>query len=142
MPVPGIWGPLLWKVLHPLSIVQSTRNSFQKDKEYQYKWLIEHLETIIPCEECRKHSKEYRQSHPGYMTNPKEWMWTFHNAVNTRLGKEEFPLDQLLESTSIRKSWKEYTDSLQESLLTGHLRGELVKEYKRHLLLWAAFSGL
>jgi len=123
MPVPGVWGPIVWNILHQLSIQQEIPQQFQKDKILQYKWLIEHIESIIPCEECRKHVQQYRRSHPTYMNNPKEWMWEFHNAVNQRLGKEPFPFESLEKKGSIRDFWKPYPYLLQESLLIGHLRG-------------------
>jgi FAD-linked sulfhydryl oxidase len=47
----------------------------------------------LPCAECRGHATAYLAEHPpslGSSEALQSWVWTFHNAVNRRLGKPHF----------------------------------------------------
>jgi|UniRef100_A0A6C0DN64 hypothetical protein len=145
MPSPEVWGPVLWTILHSIAYTQEKQKTLLlQDAHYQYVWMIEHLETCIPCEECRQHTIEYRKKHPYRGVSPIRWIWEFHNAVNERLGKESVSFESMEHRTvsSIRDAWKNYTKTIQESLSTGRLRGDLLKEFTRHFKLWASFIGV
>ena len=139
MPLPAVWGPKAWKLLHAIGSKRVPK--LPKDEVREITWLLYHLEYIIPCPECRSHIIEYRKKNPFIdPTSTGAWIWTFHEAVNERLGKEEGPPFTLSlgSSTNILESWKEYQEIIKDSFLNGNLIGKDVKEWGRHLRLWLA----
>jgi hypothetical protein len=151
MPVPGIWGPRLWKVLHRIGYYSKfpVSDVLRKDARREFDWIIQHLETIVPCPECRQHIESYRKSHPicDYPEGVAKWMWEFHEAVNERLGKPKWNIyfdtfDTLGSGKeNLRSLWREYTKSIFESVQMGHLPGKNISEFTRHLLLRQGFMG-
>lgn len=142
MPVPGVWGPVAWSILH--GIGAKDKSPFPVDLYRETIWLLKNLEFIIPCSECREHIREY-QKHTSYPKEQKdvgEWIWKFHDGVNKRLGKEPSPdfSKTLGSDIHIMKKWKEYKQIIKDSILTGHVRGENIKSWERHLYLWKSFS--
>ena len=99
----AVWGPKVWGLLHRLSFYSNRR-----DITAAWKSVLRLFSDTIPCALCRKHMKEYLLSNPLIFTNTQEgnkiretiivWLHTFHNNVNLRLGKEQFPYE-LLELT-------------------------------------------
>ena len=76
-------------------------NGRDRKKVAQYVELVERIIENFPCPRCRKHASVYLSKHP--ITDPElardkeglfKWSWTFHNAVNARLGKEYIDYDQ------------------------------------------------
>ncbi len=145
MPVPSIWGPKLWAVLHAIGARAGTNlKALRIDEAREIKWLLDHLETIVPCPECRQHIQKYRGTVglPGETRNTGEWLWKFHNAVNVRLGKVEHPFDSGLgASTNILQAWAEYQTVLKESMFRGTVQGKALGDWNRHLRMWMGFAG-
>jgi hypothetical protein len=145
MPVPAIWGPKLWSVLHAIG-ARAGKNSkaLRIDEAREIKWLLEHLETIVPCPECRQHIQAYRQG-SGLPTNTYDtglWLSKFHNAVNSRLGKVEVPFtEDLGKGTNIIESWNLYQAVLKESMFKGTVQGKALADWNRHLRMWMGFCG-
>jgi hypothetical protein len=140
MPPPSVWGPLLWKVLHKIGL-PSKNPSLRNDSEREGMWLITHLDTILPCKECRDHLIQFKRANPipkSYATLG-EWICALHNSVNEKLGKElcsPEPYD------SDRKAdWEKFVASVRESVLLRLITGEHVREYSRHVLLWIHYSS-
>ena len=139
MPLPAIWGPKAWKLLH--AIGSRTNPKLPIDEKREITWLINHLEYIIPCPECRNHIIEYRKKNIfNDPSNTGAWIWTFHEAVNERLGKGEGPpfTYSLGRDSNPLNCWKEYQEVIKDSFLNGNLIGKDVKEWGRHLRLWLA----
>ncbi len=141
MPVPGVWGPKLWAVLHALGARAGLCSKAFAADELRYSlWLLEHLESIVPCPECRQHIVAYRKDNPlpEQTRMLGEWIWTFHEAVNQRLGKPAGPpfTQELGQTTRLQESWKEYQRSVQESMLKGSVSGDAIREWGRRFQLW------
>lgn len=147
MPVPGIWGPKLWDVLHSIG-ARGGRSveKLQGDELRELKWLLEHLETIVPCAECRDHIVNYRKQNGiiGIASEIGVWVWKFHNAVNERLGKPVRSIESIEtgQSVDVLEGWRVYQSVLKESMFKGSVRGEAIKDWNRHLRLWLGFAGL
>lgn len=146
MPLPSVWGPKLWPVLHAFGARGGKALvRWHEDERREILWLIGHLETIVPCPECRKHIEEYRRSNPLPVDARElgEWIWKFHEAVNERLGKERGPAFEVVleqyQKVQIQKLFQEYFDLVKECVLKGTLSGTAVREWRRHLIL---FFGL
>jgi hypothetical protein len=143
MPLPAIWGPPAWKLLHAIGARAGTcKNSkLKQDEIRECFWLLSHIEYIIPCPECRSHLIDYRkkQGLPD-ISGIGAWIWTFHEAVNERLGKPEGPpfTHDLGKNINISESWKGYQEIIKDSYLNGNLLSKDVKEWGRHLKLWLA----
>lgn len=143
MPLPAVWGPHAWKLLHSIGArAGSCKNpKLQRDEVRECLWLLSHLEYIIPCPECRSHLIEYRKKQGlPEVSNYGAWLWTFHEAVNERLGKPEGPpfTHELGKDSSPTQLWKTYQDIIKDSYLNGNLLSKDVKEWGRHLKLWIA----
>ena len=146
MPVPGIWGPRLWNLLHRIGYYtkHTPANVLYTDARREFDWIIQHLETIVPCPECRQHIESYRKECPVPIEGIGKWIWEFHEAVNERLGKPKGPeFSDTLGSgkDSLRILWRNYASSVFESVQMGNLPGKNISEFSRHLFLWQGFMG-
>ena len=138
-----MWGPIAWKLFHGMG-ARAGRGSekLRRDEEREILWLIKNMESIIPCEECRRHIGAYKKENiPKNSGEVGEWIWTFHEEVNRRLGKPAGPAftKSLGEKTDIRETWREYNEILKKELLLGNCRSELVSGWGRHFKLWSTF---
>jgi hypothetical protein len=102
-----IWGPALWTCLHTFAEFSGKQSNPLQDKDEGHAWLnlFKNLQDIMPCALCSAHYKTYIRHHPvssvvnlkGYQR--REWLidylFNFHNAVNTLLGKPLFSKDNL-----------------------------------------------
>lgn len=138
MPPPAVWGPALWRFLHAFAAKVGKGPVFTRiDEQREALWLVEHLDTVIPCAICRKHWRANRASAPGPPTA--EWMFTVHNSVNRMLDKVilgEIPPV----SASPRKEWTAYLAVVKESFAQGHLENVRVAEFTHHVGLWSSFA--
>ena len=68
--------------------------------------VVKTLVAIIPCEECKVHATNYIKEHPfeppasynAWSLYIRTYFYTFHEAVNTRLGKQSFPFSSLADT--------------------------------------------
>ena len=79
-----VWGPSTWKLLHTIAATTDNPPAFVQ--------LLRMLPVTLPCLECRQHCSEYFSSNPPESSvrdieSASIYVWEFHNAVNTRLGK-------------------------------------------------------
>jgi len=109
-PINAEWGPIIWKILHGLTLKYGKLMSPTYAKEQIMFWInyIHETEYILPCKECKAHYKEYLSKHnPNIIRTlssdqQKLWVQNFffnlHNEVNLRNNKPLFEF-QMLEST-------------------------------------------
>jgi hypothetical protein len=103
-PATADWGPVLWRIIHGLA--ERAERSFDRMDEIR-EWVkfIRATGDMLPCDICRKHFKEYTHQHPltqlailpQGQVKPwiKNWVWHLHNEINTGIGKEVFPYEDL-----------------------------------------------
>lgn len=96
------WGPILWTILHAFAERGGKPSSplYAPDEIRQWILVISTLPKIIPCPSCREHCEEWIITHPinAIKTLPQEklygwltdYVYTFHEAVNARIGKPSF----------------------------------------------------
>lgn len=146
MNAPGVWGPPLWAVLHRIGFhAGKAPEKLARDERREFEWLINHLETVVPCADCRAHIEEYRRGRrPSASIEGGRWLWEFHEAVNARLGKTGVDFSSELGSSASKKTlrqlWKTYTDTILTSIQVGFVTRESVSEFSRHLFLWQGFA--
>ena len=104
------WGPIIWKILHGISLKYGNLMSPTYAKEQITFWpnFINQTEHILPCKECKAHYKEYLAKHnPNIiktLTPNQQRLWVqnfffnLHNEVNVRNNKPLFEFT-MLEST-------------------------------------------
>jgi len=95
------WGPPLWRILHtlaehlgrhtvPLLIADERRSSIQFFKA---------LETVLPCEKCKKHYRAWRLKNPPekfvageeLRVAVRNWLWALHSEINRENGVQTEP---------------------------------------------------
>jgi hypothetical protein len=92
---PEVWGPCLWKFLH-INSLNYPNNPTHMEQMYHLNFFIS-LGNIIPCDKCKYHYNEYINQIPPNLTNRNNlimWLHNFHNAVNKRLGKKTYTLEE------------------------------------------------
>jgi len=144
MPAASVWGPFLWKLLHTFGAIlydrESKHRKFKRDEDTEAKWILTHIEQIIPCKECIAHVLAFKQKNPipsspaGYA----EWIWKCHESVNDKLKKPAGPpLNDVVSLTGdISVLWKEYMKCIEDSILQAHVRKIHVIEFQRHVYMW------
>lgn len=91
----GEVGRSTWHLLHEIA----KHNENNEENSFHLAVFIESLSNIYPCEECRKHMKEYIKSTVEDQQMPEMselWMCKFHNSVNERLGKALYDCDEFI----------------------------------------------
>ena len=82
------WGRRCWHKLH-LRAIRWHRHAMPQQVLAEHR-ALQSIFAHLPCEECSVHAyKHYWQVLPDLTTNASYhmWMFSFHNAVNERLGK-------------------------------------------------------
>ena len=109
-PVSDNWGPALWTILHALAERggKVVSPGFRDDEKRQWINLIQIMPKIIPCPNCREHAESWILSNP--ITAIKtvshneinnwlvDWVYKFHEDVNSRTGKPSFDKSLLSET--------------------------------------------
>jgi hypothetical protein len=143
MPVASIWGPYLWKFLHTFAGKVQERHGketkFKKDEELEAKWILSHIDKIIPCKECLAHLVAFKRHTPipPHSSGYAEWVWIFHESVNRKLGKTPGPpLHEVGIEGNISQLLKEYIECIEDSILQTYVRRIHVIEFQRHVSMW------
>lgn len=85
---PAKWGPTIWRILHDLAEATDERAGWEE--------LGRVLPGSLPCVECRVHFATWIAANPWSMTGgARRWMLAAHNAVNVRLGRRVWTLEEL-----------------------------------------------
>ena len=104
------WGPIIWRIIHGISLKYGNLMSPTYAKEQITFWInfIKQTLNILPCKECKEHYKQYLTKHnPNIIKTlsseqQKLWVQNFffnlHNEINLRNNKPLFEFN-LLEST-------------------------------------------
>jgi hypothetical protein len=88
------WGPAVWKTIHSFAV------SYTPDQREQFRFFINNLTNILPCEMCRKHLRDNLRALPidNYLSDHNRlFLWTYllHDRVNQQLGKKSPPYEQV-----------------------------------------------
>jgi len=98
--LPSIWGPHLWYVMHIISFEYPQQPS-EYDKRIYHDFYTS-LKDVIPCQDCRKHYREFITRYPisphlDTRSSLIKWVIQVHNFVNKSLGKPELSVAQVLD---------------------------------------------
>ena len=84
---PEIWGPLFWDMLFMISFRANESCNTHLHK------LLQLLDFVIPCSDCRKSYMLFRQNEVSIPTTYEDplwaakWIWVVHDYVNQKLSK-------------------------------------------------------
>jgi hypothetical protein len=93
----SIWGPSAWTFLHAISF------SFPEDPSPEHKeavlQLFSSLQLLLPCGDCCSHycstfQRKELETHLESRDTFSKWLVEFHNGVNRRLKKPEYPYEK------------------------------------------------
>lgn len=123
------WGPLLWTLLHGLSIKRTTIDPLKlRTLKVKWKLLFDTLSHIVPCPECKDHIIQYIATNPPSTINTEDeftsWFYYLHEEVNQRLGKLPFDSTKLVETYSqvnLRTIYYKYDKLMEDSIREGEV---------------------
>lgn len=175
-PEKGLWAPMVWQFLHgivewsgrcgigaTLSGGRGWQGSLAVDEARELYWILQNMETIIPCAKCRVHCIEYKKLNPLSKSGAflfqkslvidwnkellREYLWKFHEAVNARLNKPAGPpiesIAEIYSKISIKDIWKNIWNEIFPSVgVAGGLDAEKMRDFNRHVQLWKGFACL
>ena len=96
---PVTWGPPLWELLHLIAerVGRSGTPSIDIDQAILMDIVVQLLPSVIPCDLCQAHCRDYLAKHPFSAGKLKEseaislfvrqWLLDFHNAVRSGNGQ-------------------------------------------------------
>jgi hypothetical protein len=147
-PQTGEWGPLLWKILHWMSLKVGVQKSkiLQDDETNSWSQLFKGLGNILPCALCRTHYKEYYTKHIDIKLlktcgegEPKrllisKWLYDLHENVNERKnvnsGITFESLDELYKDTNFNEVRTQFSEILLRALQQNIVAREHVLQWK------------
>jgi hypothetical protein len=89
---PKEWGPVTWRTMHAFAWEADRRNT--QETHLAFTNFMQNLTDLLPCEACRMHMQSYLKENPLPLSNFFAYTVTFHNSVNTRLGKKNYTLEE------------------------------------------------
>ena len=95
---PKAWGPCFWFMMHTMAEKTGHASSpiINGDHAAIFRWLVEQLPTILPCQECQAHARTYLLAHPPTWMKAvgndlriqiRTWVFNFHTSVRSRIGQ-------------------------------------------------------
>ena len=88
----SVWGPMLWHVLHMISMNYPIDPS-KAERAYYYNF-IHSLKHVLPCGTCRNNMfNNLDLNKKTHLKNRKSfslWVYNFHNEINSLLQKGEY----------------------------------------------------
>jgi hypothetical protein len=98
------WAPQTWVFLHTFA-AKINKNFFEANRE-QCLSIITMICRCLPCPECTRHAAHYLSRVNGNTVKTKEefilMLSNFHNSVNARTGKQQFPKESVIRYNSFR----------------------------------------
>jgi hypothetical protein len=91
-----VWGPKWWYTLHTYAIEYPDAVSSLSDQQRHYAEIMSIINNL-PCGKCQRHALQHISANPPNMRGSAElqaWLFNFHNAVNIRLKKACFTIQE------------------------------------------------
>lgn len=133
------WGNRLWYLLHTISTTYPDQPTALTRKYYSI--FLNQLLYVIPCPRCQKECILYMKKHPPELQHQDslyQWLYQFHNSVNSRLGKPTITLEAC---RNIYKSTNHAKNIETVNLLTGYHFHDIfkIKQYLVWMQLLCSF---
>jgi hypothetical protein len=97
---PANWGPCFWHFLHTFTekVGHIASPIICHSQATIFRWIIVNIPTVLPCQVCQAHAREYILAHPLPATletlpgdamrgQLRSWFFAFHTAVRERTGQ-------------------------------------------------------
>ena len=92
---PAVFSPSIWDMLHVMAMTYPEHPDMHRQRSMSL--LLQNLCPNLPCPGCGQHCQLYITENPPNVSHREDlklWLYTFHNAVNTRLGKRNMPPEE------------------------------------------------
>ena len=121
------WGPLVWKVLHCMTI-KIKDEEFQNERENIIQ-MISGICSNLPCPQCATHASGLIKKHKLRDVKSKidiiKFIYLMHNQVNKRLKKQIYSFEKI----------EEYEHFNMKSLLNDYYNMNLKAKYNEKMML-------
>jgi len=122
------WGPIIWKVLHCISI-KIKDEEFNNQREEIIK-MITSICSNLPCPQCTSHAigiiKRYKLKNVKSKQELIKFIHSMHNMVNNRLKRPLFPFENVEE---------QYNNYNIKMVLSEYYRMNISLKYSEKLML-------
>lgn len=92
-----VWGPITWRFLH--TMCAKIRPEYFEVQRENLIHLIKSVCETLPCPECRAHAvSNMKSANTNYIVSKDrliDFMYEFHNMVNSQTKKQKFPREIL-----------------------------------------------
>lgn len=99
------WGTPTWQLFHTMA--EQVQPEFYDAQRSQIVAFIKRICSLLPCPVCQKHAMEYTKTLNDRVVPTKEhlkqYLFTFHNAVNERLKKPAFTNYEMYRTMKLRE---------------------------------------
>jgi hypothetical protein len=123
----GEWGPLIWKVLHCITI-KIKDEEFPQERENIIK-MITNICSNLPCPQCASHStgiiKKHRLNNVKTKDDLIKFVYFMHNTVNKRLKKPNYSF----------KNIEQYNQYNTKDVLSEYFNKNLNARYGEKMML-------
>jgi hypothetical protein len=107
-----LWGTYTWQILHWMG--ENVHEPFFNQKKGSVLGVVNSILSTLPCPTCRQHAKQYINAYPlnriKNLLEFRQYLFRFHNAVNTRL-RRKLPKQDILNKykslniTQVVRNW-------------------------------------
>lgn len=122
------WGPLIWKVLHCITI-KIKDEEFPKERT-KIIHMITNICSNLPCPQCASHAvgiiKKYKLKDVTTKDDLIKFVYFMHNLVNKRLKKKIFPFENI-------NIYEQYTTT---DVLTEYFNKNINEKYGEKMMLY------
>lgn len=159
MPLPSIWGPALWTILHSAAerVGQNVVVGIRFDEIRELELLVKSFPIALPCAICQQHSREYLRNHPinwSGQTGPdvtekvRKWFYDFHDHVNRTKSEPttSIPYEEVSSKynsiTNLADQHKIVIDQISQAITFNIVKHEAAVKFRRHLGSLRSFIGI
>jgi hypothetical protein len=140
------WGPITWIFLHSFA-ERIPEPTFASNREFVLQTVMEIVSTL-PCPQCSAHAVKYVKSSNFHRIETSEhlkiWLHQFHNAVNARLNKPQFSVedrDSLYPRADMQKVYREFVSIFgmkraENLMIDTRLRRMLLQRLNEWFAVW------
>jgi len=140
---PNEWGPILWKIIHTITVRLGNENNhlLQKDELNYYNNFTKQIGYVLPCKLCKKHFYDYavkRKRVVEYYEIKEyaiDYFLTLHNEINEEKNKilftkENFSIYFEITPNELNTIIKEFDSLFKLYILHHYISAEAVRDFK------------
>lgn len=140
---PSEWGPILWKIIHTITVRLGNEKNhlLQKDELNYYNNFTKQIGYVLPCKLCKKHYYDYalktKRTIEYYEMQEYaiDYFWNLHNEINEEKNKipftkEDFSIYLNITANELNTTIKEFDSLFKLYTLYHYISPEAVRDFK------------